>query len=171
MAPGQTRGGRKIRQSSPTISEQEFLDTLPEAGDLVERAKQKKPADVRPAYLIYVVLRHYPDNIPYIIVRKMYESKTDAVEAFEREYGMWAGKESGVYPACHTKEQLSRRYLINLLDGVREMTSTEGDIGVGSSAGKIEYDIVHQDDKDMDDEDSQQRKIIIVCEESTFEMM
>lgn len=177
MPPKKKRGTKKERAESPTPSEQEILNALPVPGDLVSRAEQKPRSYVVPAYLIYVVLRTNPDKSVDIVVRKAYESKTEGAEAFEREYGMWT---TSLYPQCHTEEELSRAHLINLLDAKKRERSVLPDEIVADPSlrntvyvgrGKVEYEIIHRDDKEMDKQDHRQRKIVIICEETRYEAL
>lgn len=178
MPPKKKRGGNKRKRAeSPTPSEQELLNALPVAGDLVTRAEQKSTSYVVPAYLIYVVLRTDPDKTAEVVIRKAYESKTEGAEAFQREYGMWT---TCIYPGCHTEKELSRAHLINLIDAMRRETSAlpyevvadpplQDTVYIGR--GKIEYAIVHRDDKEIDNKDHRQRKVMIVCEETRYEAL
>lgn len=179
MPPKKKKRGppKRRRPASPTPSEQEFLDSLPVAGDLISRTEQKTPSDVEPAYLIYVVCRTHPGMIPTVLIRKFYESKTDAAEAFKREYMTWVGpNEASLYPQCHTEEELGRTHLINLMDKRKAETEITFDPELPQGAefngrAKVEYEIVHRMDKDMDKQDVRQRKIVIICEETRFEAL
>lgn len=175
MSPETRSGVKRVRVLSPTSSEQDILDALPEAGDLITRAEQKKPSDVASAYLIYVITRTGAGALPEVLIRKLYESKTDAVEAFKREYATWVGNsKTSPYSQSHAEEELSREYLINLMDGRKVKTASTEDPDrpkaiVFTGRGKVEYEIVHREDKRMKKEDSRQRKVVIVCEETTIE--
>lgn len=76
---------------------------------------------------------------------------------------------------CHTDKQLGRSHLIGLLDAAKHKTAERpaagylvgGDLFTGR--GKVSYEIVHRDDKELK-EGMAKRSIFIVCEETTFEM-
>lgn len=71
----------------------------------LSRNQLKDPSSVRSGYIVYVQLQTDPDKPTETVIRKVYESQTDALKAFQREYIMWI---TSIYPRQHTAEQLCR---------------------------------------------------------------
>lgn len=144
---------------------------------LVYAAKRKSPDQIKPTYLIYVMLHTSTRKVPKVIIRKTYESPTDAVDAFKREYGMWAAGEgeSGSFFKMHTDAQLERSYLINIIEMKKKISALDPDSTTGRSAytgrGKVELTLFHKDDTTLDDKDPNKRRCVIVCEETVIEGM
>lgn len=165
---------RKVKpteqEASPTSSEQEILDAVP---DGLSRPL-KRPEAVSNAYLVYIVLSTDLHRPPRVLIRKSYESQSEAFEAFAREYRVWTtgNFKTGLFPACHPDSQFETAQLINKLDHSRSQSEgpSKSDMPLKVDiGGKVEFSLVHRDDTDLEDHNPRKRRCTIVCEQTTYE--
>ncbi|KAK5091251.1 hypothetical protein LTR05_001432 [Lithohypha guttulata] len=155
----------------PMRKRHEVTNAIPRPGTLVRDVKPKS-AMVK-SYLIYVELHTNLSKPTKVIIRRSFESQVEALEAFEREYGIWCtGDKKGVYKRQHTSKQLELAHLVKLMG---EHKARDADVyGEPESAkypgrGRIAYELIHQDDLALQSDDPKKRKCVVVCDETVFE--
>lgn len=156
---------KRKRESSLTPSEQEILDALPPAGDLARPIKNA--SSLVPGYLVYTLFD--TGQAPRAVVRRVYESRYEALAAFQREYTMWTTGKEGAYEARHTQEQFKSSYLTNIMDMNKEKDAGTKIDGGYPGRGKVSYPLVHKDDLRLQDNDPKKRTCTVICEETVFE--
>ena len=84
---------------------------------------------------------------------------------------MWSTDKEGAYQARHTAKQLKSSYLTNVMDmnKVKDTAAVTGTMGGYPGRGKVSYSLVHKDDLQLDEGDTNKRMCTVVCEETVFE--
>lgn len=134
--------------------------------------------NIVPTYLIYVVLHTNFTKAPQVIVRKSYDSRFEALNAFSREYRSWLSvdNKTALFQRNHTDQQLTSSYLSNIMEVTKKKDAAPEENPAGSrftygGRGKVEYTLGHKDDVNFEDDSHWKRKCVIVCEEITCEKM
>ena len=83
---------------------------------------------------------------------------------------MWTS--AALYPPRHTASQLTNAYLTNIIEMSKRQVEGENVIVAplrGVVKGKVEYELLHRDDVDLESHDAERRTCRIVCEQTTHE--
>ena len=168
---------KKQSQKSASVKAERIVPLIETTTLPVPTSKVTPPSRTAiciPIYLIYVVCLTGQRNIANTMIRKSYESLPVALDTLVKEYKMWAveGEEGrpGLYPICHTEEQLSMKYLEYRWDLSRRENTIipEGhQAPLNPGPGKIELALIHRDDKHLDI--SIQRRCVVVLQQIAME--